>query len=138
MMTGTEPRTRPTTDRIRVLVVDDGADVRFLVRRLLARERTFQVVGEATDGEEAIDAATELQPQIVLLDLSMPRMRGDEALPAIVTAAPDSMIAVFSTSITDERCRELQDLGAFDCYDKLEMPRLPELLERDWQRFSSR
>lgn len=138
MVTQADRKRRPrreTCEPFRVLVVDDGPDVRLLVRRVLGRNRAFTICGEASDGIEAIEAAAVLQPHVVLLDIAMPRLRGDEALPRIATAAPDSMITVFSTSISDERCRELQAIGAFDCYDKLELPRLPELLESDYRRF---
>lgn len=138
MVTETDRRRGPrpeTCEPFRVLVVDDGPDVRLLVRRVLDRNRAFTICGEASDGIEAIEAAAALQPDVVLLDLAMPRLRGDEALPRIATAAPHSMITVFSTSISDERCRELQAIGAFDCYDKLELTRLPELLASDYRRF---
>lgn len=142
MMTdGTRTQVRPArldADRVGVLVVDDGPDVRFLVRRLLDRARNFVVVGEAADGIEAIEAAEVLQPDVVLLDIAMPTMRGDDALPRIVAAAPHSMITVFSASITAARCRQLQSTGAFECYDKLQLARLPELLEEDYLRFRSR
>lgn len=140
MMTQTErsgPSAGPRsgTDRVGVLVVDDGPDVRFLVRRLLARGDGFEVVGEAGDGVEAIEAAAALQPEIVLLDIAMPNLRGDDALPRIAAAAPASMITVFSASITAQRCRELQSIGAFHCYDKLHLPHIPRILAEDYRRF---
>ncbi|MBW3658240.1 MAG: response regulator [Actinobacteria bacterium] len=122
--------------QVRVLVVDDGPDVRLLVRRVLARRPRFEVVGEAVDGLEAIEAAARLQPHVVLLDLAMPKLCGEEALPRIAEVAPASMITVFSASVDDELCDRLRAVGAFECYDKLELPRLPDLLADDYARFS--
>lgn len=127
----------PETGRqLRVLVVDDGPDVRLLVRRVLARRPRFEVVGEAVDGLEAIEAAARLQPHVVLLDLAMPNLGGEDALPRIAEVAPDSMITVFSASVDDELCDRLRAVGAFECYDKLELPSLAEILADDYARFS--
>ena len=122
--------------RVRVLVVDDGPDVRLLVRRVLARRSRFEVVGEAVDGLEAIEAAAQLQPHVVLLDLAMPNLGGEDALPRIAEVAPGSMITVFSASVDEELCDRLRTVGAFECYDKLELPRLAKILADDYARFS--
>lgn len=126
------------TDGLRVLVVDDGPDVRFLVRRLLSRRKGFTVVGEAEDGIEAISAAADLQPHVVLLDLAMPRMCGEEALPRILAVAPSSMVTVFSTALDAQRRLLLEELGAFRCYDKVDLPRLPDLIRQDYDRYQAR
>ena len=83
-------------DVFRVVVADDFADMRHLVKVSLERSGRFEVVGEAGDGAEAIARAAELQPDIVLLDLSMPVMSGMEALPKIREAAPDTKVVVLS------------------------------------------
>lgn len=87
-----------TEDRraLRVLVVDDAEDLRLVVRLALEREGTFVVVGEAGDGRAAIEAAQALQPDIVLLDLAMPRVGGLEALPEIRAAAPEAQVVVLT------------------------------------------
>jgi len=79
----------------RVLVVDDCSDLRDLVRQRLTLDG-FAVVGEAGDGEEGIAQAALLQPDLVLLDLSMPRMDGLTALPRILRAAPAARVVVLS------------------------------------------
>jgi DNA-binding NarL/FixJ family response regulator len=81
---------------VRVLLADDSADVRDLTRRVLERTGQFTVLGEASDGQEAIDLATELQPDLVLLDLAMPIMDGLTALPLLREAAPSALLVVLS------------------------------------------
>jgi DNA-binding NarL/FixJ family response regulator len=84
-------------ERFRVLVADDLADARFLAKATLEASGLFEVVGEAADGNEAIHMAERLQPDIVLLDLSMPRLDGVAALPALTGASPASKVVVFSS-----------------------------------------
>jgi CheY-like chemotaxis protein/PAS domain-containing protein len=80
----------------RVLIVDDAEDIRTLLRIRLSRHGSFEVVGEAADGVDAIDRARELQPHLVLLDMAMPRMDGLQALPLIREAVPDVRVIVLS------------------------------------------
>lgn len=83
-------------DDIRVLVCDDSASVRFLLQVAIALREGMVVVGEAADGNEAIAQAELLQPDVVLLDLSMPHRTGLEALPEINRAAPGAKVIVLS------------------------------------------
>ena len=80
----------------RVLLVDDNDDLRRLLRIQLERTGRYQIVGEAADGHEAVRLAAELQPRIVLLDLSMPVMDGLQALPLILDAVPEVRVVVLS------------------------------------------
>lgn len=79
-----------------VLLVDDSVPVRILIREFMKEDGGFEVVGEAGDGLEAIEMARDLQPQVVLLDLSMPRLDGLSALPRILEVAPDTRIVVYT------------------------------------------
>jgi DNA-binding NarL/FixJ family response regulator len=93
----------------RVLLCDDCAPVRELVRLVLEVEG-IQVVGEAGDGGAAIEEAGRCQPDVVLLDLSMPAMDGLEALPEIRRVAPQARVVVlsgFDNPLIVERALEL-------------------------------
>lgn len=81
---------------IRVLLVDDVSDLRMLFRRALADDDRILVVGEAGDGIEAIIRAGELKPDVVVLDLAMPRLDGLRAIPRLHEAIPGVRILVFS------------------------------------------
>lgn len=80
----------------RVLLVDDAEEIRFLLRFAMDARPGLTVVGEASDGVEAVQHASELQPDLVMLDLAMPRMDGLEALPLIRAAVPDVRVIVLS------------------------------------------
>src|SRR6266487_1448473 len=84
-----------------VLIVDDHPLTREALSALLM-QHGFSVVGEAADGEEAIGLARRLQPNLVLLDLSMPGLPGLEALPRLRAAAPKCEVVVLTASGTEE------------------------------------
>ena len=80
----------------RVLLVDDTPEIRMLVRRALERGGNLEVVAEAGDGAEGVDAARAHRPDVVLLDIAMPVMDGLEALPLIREALPDATVIMLS------------------------------------------
>jgi len=81
---------------VRVLLVDDSFHFRRFVQRILETRRDFQVVGEAADGFEAVRQATELKPDLILLDIGLPKLDGIQAAKAILNAAPESKIVFAS------------------------------------------
>ena len=86
-----------TTDRaIGVLICDDVDAMRMLLTVIVELRPTLKVVGEARDGNEAISQAKQLQPDVILLDLSMPQRTGLEALPEIKHVAPAARVIVLS------------------------------------------
>jgi PAS domain S-box-containing protein len=80
----------------RIVVVDDNDDVRRLVRVQIERVGRYEVVGEAVDGVDAVEVVTALRPDVVFLDLAMPRMDGLQALPLIIDAVPGVRVIVLS------------------------------------------
>jgi CheY-like chemotaxis protein len=84
------------TSKARILIVDDKADIRSVVATRLRIEPGFDVVGEASNGAEAIARVGELKPQIMILDLQMPVMSGEEVIPILRSLAPALRILVFS------------------------------------------
>lgn len=81
---------------MRVVLVDDMAELRAMIRLTLERSGRFEVVGEAGDGRAAIAETERVQPDLVLLDVSMPVMDGLEALPHLRRVSPDSTIVMLS------------------------------------------
>ena len=95
----------------RVLLCDDSPQIRELVRIVLELDGN-EVVSEAENGREAVDEAERLQPDVVLLDLSMPVMDGLEALPEIKRVAPEARIIVLSGFDNDRLVSQALALGA--------------------------
>jgi two-component system, NarL family, response regulator LiaR len=91
------------TSPIRVLLTDDHAIVRKGVRALLATERDIQVVGEAGDGAEAVAQAEALHPDVILMDLVMPKLDGIEATRQITAKLPGTRILVLTSFAADEK-----------------------------------
>jgi NarL family two-component system response regulator LiaR len=87
---------------IRVLLVDDHAVVRKGMRALLDREPAVEVVGEAEDGEQAVHAAGRLRPDVILMDIEMPRLSGIDATRQITATLPDSRIVVLTSHAAEQ------------------------------------
>jgi len=96
-------------DRLKVLIVDDEPDVRMLLR-LQLDQAGFDVVGEATDGQEAVDLAVREHPDAVVLDLLMPRVSGFEAIPQLRRAVPGAGIVAYTAVAGDFVRREMARL----------------------------
>ena len=112
----------------RILLVDDHPLTREALASLLT-QHDFDVVGQAADGVEAIDLATELQPQLVLLDLSMPGLDGLAALPRLRAAAPGCEVVVLTASGTEDNLLAAIRAGAAGYLLKSEPPgRIVEFL----------
>lgn len=99
-------------ENIRVLIVDDHAIVREGQRALIDTEPGMEVVGEAKDGFEAVELASLLQPDVILLDLHMPRKDGIEAIEEIKTGNPTARVLVLTSFTEDERVYAAIKAGA--------------------------
>jgi two-component system response regulator NreC len=98
--------------RLRILVADDHEVMRTGVRALIEQEPGWQVCGTATNGQEAVEVAGKLKPDVVVLDMTMPELDGLEALREIKRALPNTEVVIFSAYHSEEVIEQLFDAGA--------------------------
>jgi DNA-binding NarL/FixJ family response regulator len=102
----------PPGERIRVVIADDHPILREGLRRLLEDDGGFEVVGQAADGLEAVRKARELRPDVLLLDLAMPRASGLDALRDLSTDDSAPRVLILTVAIEDAQVIEALELGA--------------------------
>jgi PAS domain S-box-containing protein len=118
-----------TAKPLRILIVDDQAVVRIGLRELLSERRELQVVGEAANGVEAISQAKVLQPDVIVMDVSMPQMNGIEATREIHNMLPHIQIVGLSTYTDEATELSMREAGAQAYFNKTESsPRLIDYL----------
>ena len=103
---------------IRVLIADDVAEFRTLLRVTLVLDGRFELAGEAGDGAETVELAAAQQPDVILLDLSMPVMDGFEVIPELRRRAPDSKIVVLSGFMASRLGVDVLERGAHAYVEK--------------------
>ena len=111
-------------EQITVLVVDDHKLIRRGLADILREAESLEMVGEASDGEEAIETASELKPDVVLMDLHMPRCTGVEATARLKTALPETKVLVLTVSEAEEDLVGALKAGARGYILKSEDPEL--------------
>ena len=99
-------------DKIRVLLADDHTLVRSGIATLLQSSKDIQIVGEAEDGDEAIRKTGELQPDVVVIDLSMPKLSGIEATKILKRKYPDTKVLVLTMHENEEYVFQILKSGA--------------------------
>ena len=104
--------TNTTNDKVRILVVDDHELARRGVVSILALKPNYEVISEASDGDIAVDQARALQPDLVLMDVSMPRMNGLEAARKIREVLPNTEILFISQHDDKSMMQEAIKVGA--------------------------
>ena len=97
---------------LRTLIVEDHEELRNFLRLTLQNEARCIVIGEAVDGMQAVQKAEELQPDLILLDLSLPKINGMEALRRIRKRSPHSKLVILSQDSAPDLVREALRLGA--------------------------
>ncbi len=102
----------PAPDPIRVVICDDHAVVREGLERLLENAEQVEVVGTAADGQAGLELALETRPDVILMDVSMPRLDGISATRAIVAELPETRIIMLTSFSETERVLDAIDAGA--------------------------
>jgi len=99
-------------NKLKVLLVDDHALVRRGFRRMLEDEPSLQVVGEASDGLEAVQLAEQLRPEVIVMDCALPQINGIEASRRILAKRPQTAILMLSMHSEDTLVRQAMEAGA--------------------------
>jgi len=99
-------------EKISVLLVDDHSLVRRGFRRMLEDESDISVIGEASDGLEAVDLARSLKPQVIVMDCALPEINGLQATRKILEFAPETLILMLSMHTEETWVRQAMDAGA--------------------------
>lgn len=97
----------------RLIVADDAPFIREIVRAIVAKIGGISLVGEAVNGEEAVELALKLKPDVILMDIIMPKKSGIEATKEIIKALPETRIIAFSTA--DQETMVMRALEAGCC-----------------------
>jgi len=103
---------REKMDKIRIVIADDHAVVREGTRSLLEMEEDMEVVGEAADGQEAVKLIEQLQPDVAIVDISMPKLSGVEVVRQIKPLCPKTAILILTAYDNDEYVFALLEAGA--------------------------
>jgi DNA-binding NarL/FixJ family response regulator len=119
-----------STDNVGVLIVDDQAPFRDVARTVVALSPGFDVVAEAASGEEAIAAADDRHPNLVLMDINLPGINGLEATRKIVDDHPETIVILLSTYTRDDLPEDARACGAVRYVHKEDFS--PLILRETW------
>ncbi len=117
-------------DRVPVLIVDDQETYRVALRAVLARLSEFELIGEATSGEEAVDLVADLRPALVLMDINMGGIDGLEATARITGEDTEVVVVLVSTYSVEQLPPHARTCGAAAYINKDELS--PRLVRRIW------
>ena len=122
MLPTADPKLNATKQKIRILVADDHPVVRKGLQSCLERQDRLKIVGEAADGDEALEKALDLSPDVVLLDISMPRRDGLAVTEALRKEAPDIKVLILSVHSNKEYLFRIIQAGAHGYVSKESSP----------------
>jgi len=97
---------------LRILICDDHELVRQGLRTILEEQEGWEVCGEAVDGQDAVNKAVELKPDIIILDISMPKLSGLEAMDGILKALQNTIILILTVHESEQLVRDVMEAGA--------------------------
>ncbi|AEH07377.1 response regulator [Methanothermococcus okinawensis] len=121
-------------DVVRTLVVDDSAFMRNILKKILASTNKYVVVGEASNGKEAIEKTKELNPNLITMDIVMPELTGIEATREIKKEFPDIKIVMCTSVDQEKKMIEAIDAGADGYIVKpFQAPKILEQLNKLFQ-----
>ena len=115
---------------VRVLIVDDQEPFRAVAREVVEAAGDFEVIGEAQSGEESVDLARSLRPDLVLMDVNLPGIDGPEATKRILAAGTGIKVLLLSTYEEDELAELARECGAFGHVTKSAFD--PDRLAAEW------
>jgi two-component system invasion response regulator UvrY len=129
----TEEAVIESTATVGVLIVDDQAPFRDVARTVVALSPGFEVVAEAGSGEEAVAAAADRHPQLVLMDINLPGISGLEATRRIVDDQPGTIVILLSTYTRDDLPTDARSCGAAKYVHKEDFS--PLVLRETWDEY---
>jgi DNA-binding NarL/FixJ family response regulator len=109
---------RQSAEPVRIVLADDNESVRNSLKLFIAATQAFRLVGEAVDGFEAIDVCTVEEPDLVLMDISMPVLDGIQATKIIRRYLPDVPILALSSFTDHSKIEKILEAGVDDCISK--------------------
>jgi DNA-binding NarL/FixJ family response regulator len=131
-MSGSAQISTPEGPRARVLAVDDHAAFLILLREVVCATRGLEAVGEAKSGEEAVEVARRLRPDVVLMDVRMPGLGGVAAARLIKEGCPSALVVLISTARRDELALDGTEMFVDAFVRKSDLA--PKLLDRLWSQ----
>jgi DNA-binding NarL/FixJ family response regulator len=103
---------KTSNSRLRILIADDHAQIRKVVRAVLENDPRYEICGEVIDGGAAVEATIRLKPDVVVLNVNMPVLNGLEAAREIKSKAPKTVIVILSSHADQEFIRQAELAGA--------------------------
>ena len=102
----------------KVLVVEDSSVIQKMITTVLEKDKSIQVVGQASDGQDAVKKTLDLRPDIVLMDYRLPKQNAPDCIRQIMSQSPTPILVITSAEPAEEKRKEVMDLGAVGFMEK--------------------